>query len=91
MAWVPELSIDQQADDEHSLVFDSQTLQQDLEILGAPVLKLKVASDKPLAMLVARLSTLHEDGNCSRVSFGVLNLCHRDSHELPTELIPGKA
>ena len=49
-----------------------------VEILGAPVVTLEVASDRPVAQLIARLCDVHPDGRSLRVSFGVLNLTHRD-------------
>ena len=43
-----------------------------------------------MAFIVARLSTIAADGAATRVSYGVLNLTHRDSHANPTALEPGK-
>jgi len=86
---------DQRPDDALSLVFDSAVLEETVEILGAPVLTLEIASDKPIATLVARLCDVRPDdnrggGESLRVSFGVLNLTHRDSHAEPTPLVPGQ-
>lgn len=86
----PELSTDQRLDDAYSLVFDSEPLLEALEILGAPALTVKISSDKPVASLAARLNVVFADGRSSRVTYGVLNLCHRDSHESPAALEPGK-
>ncbi len=82
----PELPTNQRLDDEGSLVFDTQPLQQAMEIFGATVLKLKIKSDKPVATLAARLCMVDDQGESSRITFGVLNLCHRHSHETPTAL-----
>src|SRR5262249_37172038 len=41
------------------------------------------ASDKPIANLVVRLCDVHPSGESLRVSYGVLNLTHRDGHERP--------
>src|SRR5262249_62247863 len=60
------------------------------EILGAPVVTLDVASDRPIANLVARLCDVHPSGESLRVSYGVLNLTHRDSHENPAPLAAGE-
>jgi putative CocE/NonD family hydrolase len=81
---------DQREDDALSLVFDTPPLDETVEILGAPVLTLEIASDKPIATLVARLCDLRPEGESLRVSFGVLNLTHRDSHTEPTPLVPGQ-
>ena len=61
-----------------------------VEILGAPVVTLDVASDKPQAQVCVRLCDVAPDGESVRVSYGLLNLNHRDSHEFPTALEPGK-
>jgi len=86
----PELPTDQRADDAWSLVFDGELLSEPLEILGAPVLDLDIASDQAVATLIARLSDVAPDGRVTRVTYGVLNLTHRESHEQPTALEPGK-
>ena len=87
----PELPLDQRMDDGGSLVFDSAPLAEKLEILGAPVAELTLSSDKPRANLIVRLSDIRPDGSVLRVTYGVLNLTHRESHENPTPLDPGKA
>jgi uncharacterized protein len=81
---------DQREDDARSLVFETAVLDSPIEILGAAILTLEVASDKPIANLVARLCNVHPSGESLRVSYGVLNLTHRDSHETPSALVPGQ-
>lgn len=81
---------DQREDDELSLTFETPPLAETVELLGAPVATLEIASDKPVAQLVARLCDVHPDGTSLRVSFGVLNLTHRDSHAAPSALVPGE-
>src|SRR6202040_550952 len=61
-----------------------------IEILGAPIVTLDVASDRPIANLVVRLCDVHPSGESLRVSFGVLNLTHRESHEQPALLAIGE-
>ena len=73
-----------------SLVFDSEPLPESLTIIGEPVVTLSFSSDKPLGFVVARLSTVSADGAATRVSYGVLNLTHRESHANPTTLEPRK-
>jgi predicted acyl esterase len=53
----PELPTDQRSDDAWSLVFDGEVLSEPLEMLGAAVLDLDIASDQPVATLVARSAT----------------------------------
>jgi hypothetical protein len=81
---------DQRADDGQSLVFDSAPLDRRIELLGAPEVELEVASDKKVAQLVARLCDVAPDGSSRRVSYGVLNLTHRESHAAPAPLEPGR-
>jgi putative CocE/NonD family hydrolase len=87
----PDDPCDQREDDAKSLVFETAPLPKRIEILGAPVLELEIASDKPQANLIARLCDVHPDGASTRVTWGVLNLTHRDSHAEPTPLAPGQA
>ena len=61
-----------------------------IEILGAPVVTLDVAADRPLANLIVRLCDVHPDAASLRVSYGILNLAHRDGHETPAPLVPGR-
>jgi hypothetical protein len=85
----PDLPDDQREEDGGCLVFDSAPLTESLDLLGAPVLELDVESDRPVAMLAARLSDVLPDGAATRVTYGLLNLCHRESHEAPRPLEPG--
>jgi uncharacterized protein len=81
---------DQREDDSRSLVFETEVLDSPVEILGAAILTLDVASDRPIANLAVRLCDVHPSGESLRVSYGVLNLTHRDSHETPSPLVPGQ-
>lgn len=82
--------LDQREDDGKSLVFDSDPLSASFAILGAPAVDLDISADWPVAHVTVRLLDVAPDGTSSRVSYGVLNLCHRDSHEHPEPLEPGK-
>ena len=86
----PDLPVDQRQEAGGSLVFETEPLAEDLEVLGFPVLEAVVSSDRPVATLVAVLSAVAPDGPVSRVSFGILNLTHRDSHAEPAPLVPGQ-
>ena len=81
---------DQRADDGCSLTFDSEAFQERQEILGAPVATLEVAADQRVAFIAVRLNDVAPDGTSARVTYGLLNLTHRDSHEHPKPLEPGK-
>ncbi len=81
---------DQRLDDGGALVFETAVLDQEFSILGAPKLRLEIAADAPVAQLAVRLSDVAADGRVTRVSYQVLNLTHRDGHEHPAALEPGR-
>jgi putative CocE/NonD family hydrolase len=84
-----EMPGDQRTDDGRSLCFDSEPLAERLEILGAPVVTLELIADRPVALVAVRLCEVAPDGTSLRVSYGLLNLTHRESHEHPEPLEPG--
>jgi putative CocE/NonD family hydrolase len=86
-----EQPADQREDDARSLHFTSGPLALPLEILGAPVVTLRLAIDRPLGFVAVRLVDVRPDGGALRVSYGLLNLAHRDGHEQPAALTPGRA
>ena len=86
----PDLPYDQREEDGGSLVFDTDPFTERCEILGSPVLDLEIASTRPVAMVAARLSDVAPDGRATRISYGLLNLTHRDSHTGPEPLVPGQ-
>jgi hypothetical protein len=73
-----------------SLTFETAPLETAFDMLGPPIVTLDVACDKPIANLVVRLCDVHPSEESLRVSYGVLNLTHRDGHETPTPLVPGQ-
>ncbi|RLK11211.1 CocE/NonD family hydrolase [Ruegeria conchae] len=84
----PDMPGDQRGDDALSACFDSDPLAADIEIVGAPKIRLRLRADKPQAQIAVRLNHIHPDGASTRITYGVLNLTHRDSHADPTPLIP---
>ncbi len=86
----PEMPGDQRGDDAMSLCFDGDALAEALDIVGAPIVRLRLSSDKPLGQIAVRLCDVGPDGGSSRVTYGVLNLCHRGGHEHPELLEPGR-
>jgi putative CocE/NonD family hydrolase len=84
-----DLPWDQRQEDGGALLFDSWPLKDAMEIMGAPVVELDIAADQPVAMVAVRLCDVAPDGRSSRVSFGILNLTHAESHEFPRPLEPG--
>jgi putative CocE/NonD family hydrolase len=85
-----EAALDQRPDDGRSLCFTSDPLADPLEILGAPLVLLDVSANEPVAHLVVRLSEILPDGTSALVTYGVLNLTHRNSHRDPEPLEPGR-
>ncbi|MEX0430604.1 CocE/NonD family hydrolase [Spiribacter insolitus] len=86
----PDLPYDQREEDGGALVFETDPLDAPLELLGAPVLRLRFRVDRPVAQVAARLSDVAVDGKATRVTYGVLNLNHYAGHDQPRELVPGE-
>ena len=87
----PEMPGDQRIDDMTSATFDSAPAEADLDIFGAPRLTFRLSCDVPQAQIAVRLNHLHPDGASTRITYGVLNLSHRDSHAEPAPLQLGEA
>ena len=88
----PDLPYDQREEDGGSLVFDGAARTERLEILGMPEVQLECAVDRPVAMVAARLSDVDPDGRATRISYGLLNLTHRDGHDRARcRCVPGSA
>jgi hypothetical protein len=84
--WAP----DQRGAEGQSLVFTSAPLPERLEILGHPVVRLRFASDRPLALVAARLADVAPDGVSRVVAQQIFNLTHLESHEAARALEPGR-
>jgi predicted acyl esterase len=82
---------DQRIEAGGSLCFDTDVLDQDVELLGAPIAELELSADRPNAFVACTLSEIMPDQSVARISYGLLNLTHRDSHEHPTPLAPGES
>ena len=89
--WSGEVVLDQRPIDAFSLVYDTQPLAEDLEILGMPRALLKVSADAPLARWFVRLSDVAPDGTVTQTSWAGLNGAHRESAEDPQPLEPGRS
>jgi len=86
----PDLPHDQREDDGGALVFETDPLTDELEILGPPMVDLELTVDRPQAMVAVRLSDVLPDGRATRVTYGLLNLTHRNGAEHPEPLEPGQ-
>ena len=80
------LPLDQRAAEAYSLVYSSAPLPEAIELLGQPTLNLTLSSSEPVAQLFVRLCDVAPDGRSTHVSWGALNLTHRDSHNNPTPM-----
>jgi len=89
-AATPDLPGDQREEDGGALVFESLPLDEPLEILGVAWVDLELCSDKRTGMVAVRLSDVAPDGKATRVTYGLLNLTHRNSDKNPEYLEPGK-
>jgi putative CocE/NonD family hydrolase len=86
----PELPLDQRIDDVGSLVFDTAPLGKETLLVGDPAAHLDIAVDRPVAFVCVRVSDVAPDGQVTKVTYGLLNLTHRDSRASPTKLEPGR-
>ncbi len=84
----PDLPHDQREEDGGALTFDSAPLRDAIEILGRPAVEFEFAVDQPVAMVAVRLEDVAPDDKATRISYGVFNLTHRNSHEQPEPLDP---
>jgi uncharacterized protein len=82
---------DQRPDEAASLTYTWGPFQHDLEILGHPRLRARVASSASIAFLSAKLCDVFPDGTSGLITRGILNLTHRGSRETPVPLEPDRA
>ena len=87
----PEMPGDQRSDNARSACFTSAILTEDTDIVGAPSVRLRLCADAPAAQIAVRLNHIHPDGAATRITYGVLNLAHRNGHHAADPLTPGKA
>ncbi len=84
----PEMPDDQRPDDAMSACFDSAPLTEDLAIAGAPEVTLQITCDQHQAQIAVRLCHVHPDGASTRITYGVLNLSHRNGSADPKAVEP---
>lgn len=87
--WWGDLTDDMAGDDAYSLVYDSEPLTDAVEIMGNPVVQLKIAADAPLYHWAVRLEDVWPDGKVSLVSGVVINPADRVSRLDRMPLTPG--
>ena len=80
---------EQSDDDTLSLVFDSEPLAADIDIVGRPTLRLVFVADKPIAKVAVRLNEVAADGRSWLLTYGVRNLAHNADHTAWTPIVAG--
>jgi len=85
----PELPGDQRRDDALSACWDTGPLAE-TDVVGAPVMTLRLTPRTQAAQLAVRLNHIHPDGAATRVTWGVLNLAFRNGFGAPEPLVPGQ-
>ena len=88
--WWGSIPPDQQAMDDHSLVYDSAPLTEQIEILGRPIARLSVSADATRANWVVRISDVAPDGQVTQVGGAAFNGTHRNSAIEPEDIVPGE-
>jgi predicted acyl esterase len=88
--WFGDVAPDQRPTDAFSLVYDTDPLAEDVEILGLPKALLQVSADAPLAQWFVRLCDVAPDGTVTLVAGAGQNGAHRESAENPKALEPGR-
>lgn len=91
--WVPfaqqEMAGDQREDDARSLTWDTPPLTEDLQLLGVPSIRLRLAADQTTAQVAIRLCKVLPDGSSWRLGYALLDLAFRDGFAEPKPLTPG--
>ncbi|MEN0079546.1 MAG: CocE/NonD family hydrolase C-terminal non-catalytic domain-containing protein, partial [Pseudomonadota bacterium] len=79
----PEMPGDQRPDDARSACWDTPPLGENNSIVGRPIVTLKLRAEAAQGQIAVRLNHVHPDGASTRITYGVLNLSHRDSAAMP--------
>ncbi|HEX6263087.1 MAG TPA: CocE/NonD family hydrolase [Actinomycetota bacterium] len=89
-SWWGEVQPDQSPLDARCLAYETEPLEEPLEILGMPRAELRSSVDAPIANWFVRLSDVAPDGRATLVSGGGLSGAQRVSAEDPSPLEPGE-
>jgi len=88
--WWGDAAHDQRPTDAFSLVYDTEPLKTEFEILGMPRAILQVSASALHANWFVRLSDIAPDGTVTQVAGAGFNGTHRESAKNPKELVPGE-
>jgi putative CocE/NonD family hydrolase len=80
---------DQRPDEALSLVYTSDPLEEDVHVLGRPIVRLRVSSSTSVIGFCASLAEVGPDGSSHLVAKGILNITRRASFGAPEPLEPG--
>ena len=84
------LPLDQREDEALSLVYTTEPLPEDTEITGIPVVKLYASTSADEGVFVAKLNDVAPDGSSASITYGCLNVAHRESREKLLPVKPGE-
>jgi predicted acyl esterase len=87
---VPDMALDQRREDGLGLCFDTAPLRADFDMLGAAFVELTASCDVQNAFVVAKICDVAPDGTSTLVTWGALNLTHRNGSAQPQKLVPGE-
>ncbi|QIG41857.1 CocE/NonD family hydrolase [Nocardioides anomalus] len=88
MGGLGDLPDTQTRDDADALSFTTPPLDEELVVYGQPVVRLRLASDRPQALVFARLTDVDDGGESFLVTRGNLNLTHRLGHDREVAPVP---
>ena len=84
-----ELAADQAPDDADSVCFDTDALEEPLELLGRPAVEIAFSADRPAGQLCFRLCDVAPGGVSQRITYRAFKLNHHAGPEAPSALEPG--
>lgn len=92
--WCPfgqpgDFAPDQAVENAKATIFRGDPIDKDMTFLGQPILYARIASNKKQALLSVRLMIEFPSGEITLISWGIMNLNHRLTHEHPSDLNPG--
>lgn len=85
-----DLPADQRLENGKAVVFTSEPLPEDTDLLGEPIFHARFSVDQENALIAVRLMDKAPTGESTMISWGMYNLNHLSSHEHPEKLVPGK-
>jgi uncharacterized protein len=88
--WWGDVAHDQRPTDAFSLVYDTDPLENETEILGFPTAKLKVSADAIRANWIVKVSDVAPGGTVTQVAGAAFNGTHRNSAREPEDVVPGE-